>query len=106
MRNKRIFLNKLAIYAGTAAMLTLTGCLRTPAPLPDYGHPAQTRYLCLAAGRPVQTLDNKTYIPLQDEKWVNPDVLKDKDGLILMLKNALEREQLLNRELTGKVAAK
>jgi hypothetical protein len=84
-----------------AVIMTLTGCCTKPSAVPDYGHPAQTGYLYLEAGKPIPTLDRKTYLPLQNEKWVNPEVLRDKDNALLLLKAALEKQQVINSELIG-----
>lgn len=73
-----------------AAMLLLICCSSGCRTAQPYGQPWQGQYLYLQAGVVLPTLKGP-YRPATDEKWVNPDLLKEKDALILELQRALER---------------
>jgi hypothetical protein len=58
-----------------AGMLMLTGCCITGRTWPEYEIPSQPDYLYLPQGAKVQTRDG-VYQARENEKWVNPKVLK------------------------------
>jgi hypothetical protein len=75
--------------ASLAGTLTLTGCSTTRPTWPEFEIASQPDYLYLPAGAQVQTRDG-IYQVRQNEKWVNPRVVRLYQ---LMLKNKLDAKE-------------